>query len=795
MILNKSKRFAALSFIIILSLILCFFQWAIIIPALLGIYCAFAMFDLYKNWNRTKNPVFIEQNEINNHESQKNYKFVYKPDVYILLLESMHSKEAIEKIYGKEVESAENLLKKRDFTIYSNTFSNKHTTPLSLHTILSMSLNYKNRPEVIQQFLHNGYKLYFFDTMYYLSQPYSRYLSNKNAKLARITAILYNFIAPFFAQSRWTRIFCGDIDPFNTEFEMQDVFNMINDLNNHIENDASPSLNIIHFGATHFGDIWYRIPDAEAVYLNAYDNAVTQLDIITSMILNKDKDALIVAVGDHGAYHWAGAHLGAGKPEDNIKDNGIDVEAFVNDYFGVVFGIHWGIIPKPHIDSPISHVNIFRYILNALSGKGKPEHLEEDISILNGKYIIARNGIPLKNFEKNDNKNYSDYYQEAKIDNNLLTGIKNLEKALINKQLNVIDSHAAALTQQVKISRPFTALHFNAGQALLKAGRLAEAAEVWDEYLSALDVFPLEPFINLTELLINLKNYDRALAFVNKALSLPIFYKRSVYFLLMKILWRQNKLEELISVIPKAMSCSRHILVETDQFPMECTLMTASLERVHGWQAAYQWLDEQLKLNNLNQLDQTSLLVNKIMLVLKHDRSNAIKIFSEIMCRDFYPSGIALLFMRELIRTGDLKSASDFKTVISYHKLLQDNSYAFALQKEIEKKGSTEYLRAAEAMAIMSKEINNTSLFNAEYYAAAYSPDDAPILDYIKNGLVLLRNPSPEFDIRFFVCANPLIFLTASEPLLWHTDTGRYYPTSLDMDVYIKNNVHPYFLK
>lgn len=786
--------------------------WHGAILALLLIYAAFSAWDLAKNWKRPKTPLFDKPPCPDDAQAAgfSPVKFVSRPNVYLLLLESMHSSEALRKVYNLPNRDAEALMEEHGLTIYPHTFSNKHSTPLSLQTLLSMSLDQHAPAETLRIFKKNGYACFFFDTMYYLAQPYLPYIDNGNTGMGKWALWLYSFAGPLFAQSVFTRMFAGNVDPFETKAEIAShnraFENMLDDFRQCLaaRDPGRPAFHVLHFGAQHFGDLWFRINAPEETYLQWYKQGVAELKNVLEAISSNDPDAVIVAVGDHGAYHWTGVTAGPAQPEKNAAANGVSADRLANDFFGVILGIKWGRLVIPHVDV-LSHVNIFRWLVAALSGKKRPEMEMENISILDGKHVVARDGRALANFEMVKDPAMRDYYPETVIRPELLEGLFELESALKSGSLEYINDRADELYTLAEKSGRYSLQHFQAAQALVRAGRIRQGFEILDAAWERAykdtrqgeldDIYMYyEPYIYLVRVCMAVRNFGRALEIIDYALkNKPAWPTRQTLRLKMHILNINNKFTESSSLIPQVLKTRRSMICEPiDQFPLELYLCVTAIENSMGWKKAFEWLDSQMPSSGTVNTRYYVLVLHKILLLLQYgENAGAMNELEGLFLEKNVPAGFILLYMRLCVLSENLEKAREFHDRLDCLARLRENPLSYVLREDIFKKGSREKLMALTLDQKMSEIISSSPYFDAEWYNRQYRPGLPAARDFLKNGMALLRNPSRDFDLRFFLCAHPEVFFPGIEPLVYHADTHYLLSISPLDDNFIRTQVSP----
>jgi len=167
-------------------------------------------------------------------------------------------------------------------------------------------------------------------------------------------------------------------------------------------NDATHS----PFFIEHYPDAISQLPGASKMpfwklnqinnyWITTYKNAVTKSDAALIEMINgiheKDPDAVVVLIGDHGPHFNKNRFEGTDDNlNDNIIANGINPLELTRDYFEVFMAVKW---PKESkmAHGYFSHVNLFRQIFASLANN--PSILDSRVS--DDSYLMARKNFRL----------------------------------------------------------------------------------------------------------------------------------------------------------------------------------------------------------------------------------------------------------------------------------------------------------------------------------------------------------------------------------------------------------------
>ena len=381
--------------------------------ALLLIACGFGWHDIRKNRRKNRSPILLdsapEENIRHPEKLRGQIRFRMRPNIYLFYLESMHSSKAVRALYGIDGTDIDRFLEKNGFTLYPDFLSTACWTAgtafalFARHPLFDATI--PEYPVVFRIFRENGYAVRLVDKAAQIFGRWAWLADYCSFSQGPARTWLLRTLLPVFTSCRWLRGLFGISDPFDITVRKEEDFSKIHRaVKSMLEgwNDPRPTFSVIRFGAEHteFPNDWEDIWAEE--YPPLYQQARNQLEIMTKLIMEHDPDAVIIAVGDHGArWHglpWMGDMTNL--PQAAEK-RGIDPRRLVLDFFSVLLAIRWPSGPFPH--QIHTHVNLFAAIFAELSGD--PACLEArhgDISILMdcwrgrpGHWIAAERGHPL----------------------------------------------------------------------------------------------------------------------------------------------------------------------------------------------------------------------------------------------------------------------------------------------------------------------------------------------------------------------------------------------------------------
>lgn len=382
---------------------------------ILLLYALFGLWDMRKHWDKPKEPLFsadllvrkradMEKEEDNKQTSP--LVFSQHPNIYVLFLESFHSREALQALYGVGDEGLTDFLVEHGFTVFANSLSNACWTQQSLQTLLRMA-HYDphalGMPEAFRHLFANGYDVQLFDTYIYTFKTYTPWASWHNFNMPGWIVWLYSRFLPIFMQSKCLMAITGNIDPFTDKVDYAGVRDAVAQRLH--KTYAKPQCYIMRFGASHTHNQyrWDKNSNWASVYLPSWRKAAADVRDMVSLILRQDPKACIVAMGDHGSHMFE--NIWREGPDCNaaMQAQGVSPSLVCQDLAGVLIAVRLanGLLLAPQIVTPC---NIFRLVFEHLGGQGTslvrvPDTTFHHDPKYQRPFILAREGKPLDRWE------------------------------------------------------------------------------------------------------------------------------------------------------------------------------------------------------------------------------------------------------------------------------------------------------------------------------------------------------------------------------------------------------------
>jgi len=363
-------------------------------------------------------------------------KFKAWPNVYFILLESFHSGRAMKLIYDYNNAAFESGLKSKDFVVYDNTYSNYNMTLTSLlgtylmdhhyykavtgladHAFARKIITGNDYNPVLTIFKKNGYAIQYLlkdgDLVHSKINDLIDYTFTEN-NCATTPVILFK---KGLLCKAYFLITAGSTQ---STFKNSEYIEKVKRKIKESSQEKNSHLNFIKIGALHspnrvkqapqlqklglidkeyWAHAWkyldYWIDEYKGIYKRASDEASDLVDYI----LKVDSDAVIILMGDHGAYRYRGL-----TPENRSigPDKEIPLSTLTVDFFGAFLAIRWpkGARSFTQDLKVISNVNVFRYLFYNLSGdedllKTKVEDKTYYRGSGNQVFEVVRDGSPL----------------------------------------------------------------------------------------------------------------------------------------------------------------------------------------------------------------------------------------------------------------------------------------------------------------------------------------------------------------------------------------------------------------
>jgi hypothetical protein len=326
-----------------------------------------------------------------------------RPNIYLFFLESYHSLDVQRKVYGIDTSEIENYLAKNDFVDYGKIYSNSGNTLQSYMDTFSFRHSWEYdigdsdamwtvrltlggaEGNTLFRFLKaNGYAtvLLVGDTDYFgfirgkFLDDSDRILAmNGLQRLFFATAIFFEhlnthlygklqlyirtyFLPPHFGAPIYT-------GPLESRVSQAMAFH---------KQSGSPFFLAFKGGAQHvpsYSHTWQKHQEwiRSGTYQKSVKSGNQELQNICDAIIANDPGALIILIGDHGAFRFLGAQGNGRDMKSHVEEKGIFWQDFYDDRFAVFLAIRlpYGQYEDISYGLPMSHVNLFRHIFAYLN--------------------------------------------------------------------------------------------------------------------------------------------------------------------------------------------------------------------------------------------------------------------------------------------------------------------------------------------------------------------------------------------------------------------------------------------
>lgn len=383
-IFNQRRLYAPI--VLLLSFIFIYSGRSKILAVFLSIMICFSSVMLLKNT--------ILEDKISPSERIDDIVLKKKPNIYLYWLESYHDFDILKKSYGIDSEQYKNYLYNRNFVIGENIFSSGGYTLVSFTQLYSCSridnsagnldvgrssraiIGGNDKNIVLRVLKENGYKTIMLVGDFYYLYGKGKYLDEVDIDVDG----MYNCIYPIFDIYFKNIIDLLFNQEIGTETEYKgSLFDRVKTAMMRGKEFATPYIVAFKGGAEHTPIVKsvYSWKDREKwISGNTYQNLVkrsnSESEKIINYILEHDPDALIVLLGDHGA--WSYRWFPWDDPESYAKYNVREEDVF-DDIYRVLLAYR---LPGGAQDD-ITHgmymnnVNIFTHIF---------AYLAEDPSLL-----------------------------------------------------------------------------------------------------------------------------------------------------------------------------------------------------------------------------------------------------------------------------------------------------------------------------------------------------------------------------------------------------------------------------
>ncbi len=340
-------------------------------------------------------------------------QFTTRPNVYLFFIESYTGQEAMRDFYDIDATPFYGELKKRGFLV-RDVWANKDYTLASAATLMAMrhldfskfdagSFDVKSEVRhmisgriynpVLDVFKQNGFRVSFLQRDLCIFSRASDAVDVTNLSFEGIRLKHW----PLSDATGFFKVSFGDIKNADADFFENSKLIVRQCLDR-------PTFHFIYAGLRHN---MLRETNREwrsqwkTQYRELYGTFNPKLLDMLDFIEREDPGSLIILIGDHGSKLFGNCGIDSPDYPEFLTSGQGNAETLARDKASVLFAIKSPVKSEIWSTRPISHVNLFRYVFAMLSGdETLLEHPEPDVSLSwDGKFIIARDGQPLKEWE------------------------------------------------------------------------------------------------------------------------------------------------------------------------------------------------------------------------------------------------------------------------------------------------------------------------------------------------------------------------------------------------------------
>lgn len=274
-----------------------------------------------------------------------------KPNIYFVILESYQGNEALRELYGFDNSAFLSYLTQKGFTVYSDIYSTRAATRLSLLSIFDM-VNHKDLYKqqhlldgcftgrvkcfVLDTLRKNGYR---FKTVFATNYLIHGYFKHGDRNKCFMCDSLFRIFAQKHEKKYSTVTdFNNDIiSAVNSLKKSDEPYMFITKVGGITENDYTYKGGVSHVpNGLRYTNKFEYIPALRAWYIDELKRENVELVRIIDAIEKKDPNALVIMFGDHGANF-----LDITKDMEALNANNIPIKNYVLDLFNVMVAIRW----------------------------------------------------------------------------------------------------------------------------------------------------------------------------------------------------------------------------------------------------------------------------------------------------------------------------------------------------------------------------------------------------------------------------------------------------------------------
>lgn len=400
-----------------------------------------------KNFEVDNQSLYKNQTSNVNNEDFIDITLSNKPNFYFFLCESMHGPSTLKNVYNFDPSEYVNKLKSDGFEVYENIYANSYHTLGSLLAMMSLGkpvpkesvkfldantadrnlITGNNDNQLLKIFKKNNYttKLYLDGSTYFGSQK-GKYLDYYDGFMKKdfISTVIQKII-PFkqICKNSWRIL----IDSVLNSFVSHSLTNNSNtdtiSILNKQKGNRQPfvifrRLNLLNHTPA-LGSYTYKEKENwinSGWYQTHLKAQLNEIENIVKLIDKKDPNAVIIFLGDHGAWRMRGYPFWETNTDSNImyefaKNDGESLRTVADDVFHVFAAVRLpnGLKLEPNFSS----VNIFLKIFALLNPSQKETIDKYILPNYSSFYLMSKDKITLVDGNLQDDKLW--YYDSEKI--------------------------------------------------------------------------------------------------------------------------------------------------------------------------------------------------------------------------------------------------------------------------------------------------------------------------------------------------------------------------------------------
>lgn len=376
------------------------------------------------------NSIAEESSSVSTQKLYRAINFKQKPNVYLVILESYASMNIRKEVYDIDNSALVTELHKNGYQI-RDVYTNYAFTLPSVASVFMMEHHYYRYSRglndgggyrkiiggvvpstLLDTFLDNGYKIDYSNFTSNLYQVSNKIYGQESQPLLQPLEI---FSGPFWFSRKILHYNLHKSTIFQALLWLPESvlgIRQVHVVDEKINDNTKPILSLIYSGAYHTPNLFSEYPQEMQDFANVrrmpfwqlnridnywylrYKDLVEVSDVkLINLIKNindSDPDAVVILLGDHGAY--LNRNIWLGEDDDlnkNILKNGLLVADVTRDLFEVFLAVKW---PRgmEDVDKDLTPVNIFYHIFAFLSG----DNAVLELQVPNDSFMFADKKLP-----------------------------------------------------------------------------------------------------------------------------------------------------------------------------------------------------------------------------------------------------------------------------------------------------------------------------------------------------------------------------------------------------------------